>query len=179
MQTVKSPDELRTPLLSLVGFNVFAGILFLFWMGPLAMVLAFAGAAAIQFLIVNNLTANPGVAKVTALVLAILAGLDLLAALATMSAGVAPVTFVIIGADLTNLSMLGYAFIQLSGLQSPLASQPATTPRSSAPQTASAPPAAPPPDTMEQIKKLGELRTANVITEAEFQAKKAELLKRI
>lgn len=39
----------------------------------------------------------------------------------------------------------------------------------------------PPPnsDVLEQLRKLGELRTAGVLTDAEFQAKKAELLGRL
>jgi hypothetical protein len=35
------------------------------------------------------------------------------------------------------------------------------------------------PDVYEQLAKLGELRTAGVLTDAEFEAKKAELLSRI
>jgi hypothetical protein len=38
---------------------------------------------------------------------------------------------------------------------------------------------APEADAVEQIRKLGELRTAGMLTEAEFAAKKAELLRRI
>ena len=38
---------------------------------------------------------------------------------------------------------------------------------------------APDPDVLEQLRKLGELRTAGVLTDAEFEAKKAELLGRI
>ena len=43
------------------------------------------------------------------------------------------------------------------------------------------PPAAasPDPDVLEQLRKLGELRDAGVLTDAEFEAKKAELLGRI
>jgi Short C-terminal domain len=41
-------------------------------------------------------------------------------------------------------------------------------------------PVAPPePDAADQIRKLGELRDAGLLTDDEFQAKKAELLKRI
>jgi hypothetical protein len=42
-------------------------------------------------------------------------------------------------------------------------------------------PAAPPvaPDVLEQVRKLGELRKAGVLTDAEFEAKKAELLGRL
>ena len=35
------------------------------------------------------------------------------------------------------------------------------------------------PDVLEQLRKLGDLRTAGVLTDAEFEAKKAELLDRI
>lgn len=35
------------------------------------------------------------------------------------------------------------------------------------------------PDVMEQLRKLGELRTAGVLTEEEFASKKAELLSRL
>jgi hypothetical protein len=47
-------------------------------------------------------------------------------------------------------------------------------------QTSSGP-GAPPPDAdvLEQLRKLGELRKAGVLTGAEFEAKKAELLGRI
>jgi len=40
-------------------------------------------------------------------------------------------------------------------------------------------PAAPPDGPMEQFKKLGELRDAGVLNEAEFEAKKTELLSRM
>ena len=39
--------------------------------------------------------------------------------------------------------------------------------------------ATPDPDVLEQLRKLGELRNAGVLTDAEFEAKKAELLGRI
>jgi hypothetical protein len=39
--------------------------------------------------------------------------------------------------------------------------------------------AGPSPDVLEQLRKLGDLRKAGVLTEAEFEAKKAELLGRI
>lgn len=42
---------------------------------------------------------------------------------------------------------------------------------------ASAP--APAPDAIDQLRKLGELRDAGIVTEAEFEAKKAELLGRL
>ena len=42
-----------------------------------------------------------------------------------------------------------------------------------------APTSAAPPDVLEQIKKLGELRDAGVLTDDEFAAKKAELLARM
>ena len=35
------------------------------------------------------------------------------------------------------------------------------------------------PDALEQLRKLGELRGTGVLTEAEFDAKKAELLRRV
>lgn len=38
---------------------------------------------------------------------------------------------------------------------------------------------APPTDVMDQLRKLGELRDAGVLTEAEFEAKKADLLGRL
>jgi putative oligomerization/nucleic acid binding protein len=54
--------------------------------------------------------------------------------------------------------------------------QPATGPSTSQP-----PPSAerPPPDPFEEIRKLGELRSAGLLTEEEFTAKKAQLLDRI
>lgn len=52
---------------------------------------------------------------------------------------------------------------------------PMTVPTAPAPP----PPAASPPDVMAQLKSLGELRDAGVLTEEEFAAKKAELLKRV
>jgi Bacterial PH domain/Short C-terminal domain len=56
--------------------------------------------------------------------------------------------------------------------------------RLSAPAPAPALASAPPPmhtpaDPMEQLKKLGELRDAGVVTDAEFEAKKADLLSRM
>jgi hypothetical protein len=46
-------------------------------------------------------------------------------------------------------------------------------------QVAPATPAAAAPDVMDQLKKLGELRDAGVLTPEEFETKKAELLKRL
>ena len=40
-------------------------------------------------------------------------------------------------------------------------------------------PVSPDPDVLEQLRKLGELRDAGVLTDAEFATKKAELLGRI
>jgi Bacterial PH domain/Short C-terminal domain len=59
-----------------------------------------------------------------------------------------------------------------------------SSPRQSAqPAPQSAPPGdpqrAPPGDPMEQLKKLGELRDAGVVKSEEFEAKKAELLRRM
>ena len=42
-----------------------------------------------------------------------------------------------------------------------------------------APPTAGQPDVMDQLKKLGELRNAGILSEDEFAAKKADLLGRI
>ncbi|RBY87547.1 hypothetical protein DQ240_07540 [Blastococcus sp. TF02A-26] len=47
---------------------------------------------------------------------------------------------------------------------------PATTPPPSAPA------AAPQPDLIEQLRRLGELRDAGILTEEEFAAQKAKLL---
>jgi len=59
----------------------------------------------------------------------------------------------------------------------------ATAPLPAAPpQSASPPPATAPAQSgsvMEDLKKLGELHSAGVLTDAEFEAKKAELLKRV
>jgi hypothetical protein len=44
------------------------------------------------------------------------------------------------------------------------------------PAVAAAPAAAPAPDPVERIKKLDELRTAGLLTDAEFEQKKAQLL---
>lgn len=52
-----------------------------------------------------------------------------------------------------------------------------------APATAHTPPPAPPagpqPDVMEQLRKLGELRDAGILTQEEFDAKKTQLLARV
>lgn len=52
-----------------------------------------------------------------------------------------------------------------------------TSHRDTAPAPATAPPAS--PDVVDQIRRLGELRDAGVVTVAEFDAKKAELLGRL
>lgn len=49
----------------------------------------------------------------------------------------------------------------------------------STPQPASAPAAEAPPDVMQQLQQLGSLRDSGVLTDAEFEAKKAELLQRL
>jgi Short C-terminal domain len=51
----------------------------------------------------------------------------------------------------------------------------APPPQEYAPQPP-APPAADQPDMLEQLQKLGELRAAGVLTEAEFAAQKAKIL---
>ena len=48
-----------------------------------------------------------------------------------------------------------------------------------APVPVVAPAEVPSPDVLEQLRRLGELRSAGVLTDAEFEAKKAELLGRI
>jgi hypothetical protein len=70
---------------------------------------------------------------------------------------------------------------------SPIAVPPARPPVGSAPAPSAAPHpgsgaaplAAPSPDALAQLRDLGELRRNGVLTEAEFEAKKAELLRRI
>jgi Short C-terminal domain len=61
-------------------------------------------------------------------------------------------------------------------LPAPVA-QTRTARKSSTPTPASA--LQPSPDALEQLHKLGELREANVLTQSEFEAKKAELLRRV
>jgi len=53
--------------------------------------------------------------------------------------------------------------------------------RPAAPAVAAPAPAEAPagPSPIEQLKQLGELRDAGVLTDGEFEAKKAELLKRV
>lgn len=58
-------------------------------------------------------------------------------------------------------------------------SQVAVAPATSAPATATPPLAAPQNDVMAQLAKLGDLKTAGVLTEEEFSLKKAELLGRL
>ena len=54
-----------------------------------------------------------------------------------------------------------------------------TPPPPAAPEAAALPPRQTAVDPIEQLKKLGELRDAGIVTEAEFEAKKAELLRRM
>lgn len=61
-------------------------------------------------------------------------------------------------------------------LPAPLA-QPGTAKKPSAPTLASVP--EPGADALDQLRKLGELRDADVLTQSEFEAKKAELLHRV
>jgi hypothetical protein len=56
---------------------------------------------------------------------------------------------------------------------------PLPPPRQPVPADSRATVAAPSPDVLEQLRKLGDLRRAGVLTDAEFEAKKAELLGRI
>jgi len=53
------------------------------------------------------------------------------------------------------------------------------TPHQSAPPTSHVGPAPSSPDTLDQLRKLGQLRAAGVVTETEFETKKAELLRRV
>jgi hypothetical protein len=53
------------------------------------------------------------------------------------------------------------------------------TNRAAAPATPSVPAAASQDDVLEQIRKLGELRDAGILTEEEFAAKKTELMGRL
>lgn len=55
----------------------------------------------------------------------------------------------------------------------------AQPPASAAPAAPAEPPAAPARDPIEALKQLGELHAAGVVTDAEFEAKKAELLQQI
>ncbi|MGN6168511.1 MAG: SHOCT domain-containing protein [Solirubrobacteraceae bacterium] len=55
--------------------------------------------------------------------------------------------------------------------QTPTAKKPSTPTLASAPE--------PSADALEQLGKLGEIREANVLTQSEFEAKKAELLRRV
>lgn len=52
----------------------------------------------------------------------------------------------------------------------------AAAPDAAAPVPASAPEAALSDDVYDQLKKLGELREAGILTDAEFQAKKTQIL---
>lgn len=65
-------------------------------------------------------------------------------------------------------------------VQAPPVPQPAVPPRQ-APRAPRAAPAVPQPsaDALDQIKRLAELRGAGALTEAEFEAKKTELLRRL
>ena len=64
------------------------------------------------------------------------------------------------------------------GIPEPLvAPSVATSPQTPGPAAAGAPVIG--PDVIEQLRKLGELRAAGVLTEVEFEAKKADLLRRI
>jgi hypothetical protein len=68
---------------------------------------------------------------------------------------------------------------QAPGIPAPAAP---AAPLSQSARTPAAPTNAPSParqDALEQLRRLGELRDSGVITDSEFEAKKAELLKRI
>jgi hypothetical protein len=71
---------------------------------------------------------------------------------------------------------------QIADLQQQQAAQtapPPMAPPAPAPMAAPPAPAAPAKDPVEVLKQLGELKAAGVITQDEFDAKKAELLKQI
>ena len=57
--------------------------------------------------------------------------------------------------------------------QEPQYYEPAPAPQ---PAPQAAPAAGPPPDRLEQLKELGELRQAGVLSDAEFEAEKARIL---
>jgi putative oligomerization/nucleic acid binding protein len=82
-------------------------------------------------------------------------------------------------ANVGAIACLGYAAWQLqqmakSGLASPAARSPAAASSSPGHTTGSAG-----SDAVEQLKRLAELHKAGVLSDSEFEAKKAELLKRI
>lgn len=64
-------------------------------------------------------------------------------------------------------------------VQQPVSPAALQTPRPPQPDAPEAPTATPTKDPIQQLKALGELKAAGIVTEEEFQAKKAELLRQI
>lgn len=79
-------------------------------------------------------------------------------------------------AAIGNMSKAGGKIIA-DTIRERLASGPPPVPQQTAP--AAAPASAAQEDVLETLRKLGELRDAGVVTSGEFEAKKAELLRRI
>jgi Short C-terminal domain len=85
---------------------------------------------------------------------------------------------------LLSIGCSGALLFAAAQLQSLLGDHQRTETFPAAPAPASGPvrrdqPVTPDADTIDQLKRLGELRSSGVLTDAEFETKKAELLKRI
>ncbi len=139
--------------------------------GDNGFVFAIALSAATYFFVYRNLTANLATAKVAAMLFALVAVFFIFVniMLINMTYGYAALLAL---PNIAVAACLGYAFEQLRRLEN------------SGPQVAVVAPSSAaagkvPDDVMEQLKKLGELHSAGVLTDAEFEVKKSELLKRV
>jgi hypothetical protein len=135
--------------------------------------IAVAVAGLIGWLVVSKLSTDRTTARIAAVVIAIASMID-------WFLGILSQTYMATFYGMFILSQEGSAacllFAVAWGLPAPASSQVVTE---SVEKPSVAAPLRDANDSVEQLRKLGELRTAGVLTEEEFAAKKAELLKRI
>jgi hypothetical protein len=133
-------------------------------------------AALTYWLVFSKLTTEITAAKNMAIGLACVSAIDIALGFMAMSSpyGSHQAVLLVMLGDFGVIGCLGYVASQLLQVEN---SGARSGPALGMPSALTGAPAA--PDVLEQLMKLGELHDAGVLSNAEFEAKKAELLKRI
>jgi hypothetical protein len=164
----KAPENLNAAVIAAIGLVAAGGIFYLLTHQGLYFVISAVVVGLIYWLVYSKLTTDIATAKTSAFAMAIFVAIDFVAGLINSA------TLPALGADAAIAGCLGYAAAQLQEMER---SRSPTPPPMSMPSAGISGPAA--PDAVEQLKKLGELRATGILSDAEFEAKKAELLRRI